>query len=222
MKNVDFISENIAKKKKFDIRTSNLDVDVEQDSDGWEADIKIKTLIKSMAFNTKHGSFAYNKIIEGKMKAVYNNESEDITVHSDALEIGETSFKVDAKLGASSKNSKHLISLFSSSILWKSASSLVSNNISSKLNKFDFKDPFDVRCDLQGDFTIECDPFIHVITYMKNNELNASNEWVKKCSFTGNSRIITLRKRVLTTPILPFYFMILKGFTKKFLLPLRT
>lgn len=182
---VEFISENKIKNKLFDFDTEELKIDLDSKDNGWEAKLDIKTKVNSMAFNTIHGSFAKDKNIEGELLAVFNKEKGQVIVHSDKLSIGETYFKVDAELGVTKTNSKFGIHLFSESILWKSAASLVSNNISQKLYKFDFTKPFEVKCDIEGDFSIQGDPFIHVQTDMKNNEMKALNETVQNCSFKG-------------------------------------
>lgn len=182
---VHFITANETKHKLFDFDTEELKIDIDSKNEGWKAKLNIRTKVNSMAFNTIHGSFAKDKNIEGELLAVFNKEKEQVIVQSDKLSIGETDFKVDAELGITKTNSKFGIHLFSKSILWKNAASLVSNNISKKLYKFNLDKPFEVKCDIVGDFKVQGDPFIHVQTDIKNNNLTALNETIENCSFKG-------------------------------------
>jgi hypothetical protein len=185
LKNVSIISENIIKHKRFAFETENLNIKIKTNDMGWNAKVSIKTMVKSLAFNTQRGSFAKDKLIEGEINADYSKEKQEVIVHSDKLAIGKTNFQVDAALGVSSINSKFDIHLFSKSIYWSDAAALVSNNISDKLYKFDFKDAFDVKCDIIGDFKVQGDPYIHVVTHMKNNTLTAVDYEITNCSMTG-------------------------------------
>jgi hypothetical protein len=183
--NVNIISENVIKHKKFSFDTEDLTIKIKTNDKGWNANVNIKTMVNSLAFNTKQGSFAKNKLIQGEINADFDKVKGQIIVHSDKLAIGETDFQVDAELGVSKTNSKFGIHLFSKSIYWKNAASLVSNNISSKLYKFDFKDDFDIKCDIMGDFSVVGDPFIHVVANMKNNTMTALKTEIENCSFKG-------------------------------------
>jgi len=185
LNNVSIVSENIIKHKLFAFETENLNIKIKPNDMGWNAKVSIKTMVKSLAFNTKRGSFAKDKLIEGEINANYSKEKQEVIVHSDKLAIGETDFKIDAELGVSSKNSKFGIHLFSKSIYWKDAAALVSKNISSKLYKFNFEKPFDVKCDIIGDFKVHGDPYIHVVTHIKNNTLTAVDHEITNCSMTG-------------------------------------
>jgi len=185
LKRVNFISENLANKKLFDFRIDYLDVKINPEDDKLELFLKLKTEVKSLAFNTVHGSFAKNKIIQGNLFAVYDKTKKSIAVNSESLEIGKTTFKLAANFGTSQTNSLFAINLFSKSILWKEASSLVSKNIAEKLNKFDFEKPFEVKCDILGDLKVKGDPAIHVVTNFKDNTLKALDYQVDKCNFKG-------------------------------------
>lgn len=44
---------------------------------------------------------------------------------------------------------------------------------------------FDVRCDIVGDFSIEGDPYIHVVTHMNNKVLAYNTHKITECFFNG-------------------------------------
>ncbi|WP_162147697.1 AsmA family protein [Flavobacterium limnosediminis] len=182
---VTFISENHIKKKNFNFKTSDLKVLISHNDQGWNATIDVKTFVNSMTFNTLKGSFAKNKIIEGEINAVYNSSKKQIGIYSKELEIGGNPFEVKATFGASKTNSLFNITLFTSSVQWKEASSLLSDNIQSKLNKFDLLKPIDARCEIKGNMKVKGNPSIHVIANVKDNELIAKRGIIRNCTFTG-------------------------------------
>lgn len=61
----------------------------------------------------------------------------------------------------------------------------MSGNISSKLNRFDLKQPIDVNCDIKGDLNAQGDPRIVVQAVIKNNELSIPDGKITDCSFKG-------------------------------------
>lgn len=182
---VRIISENNIKKKLFNFNTKYLAVDFDNNISGWKAKLDVDTKINNMDFSIKHGSFAKGKYVKGEIKAIYSKNNNEIVVNADRLKIGDTYFKVNAELGVSKENSKFGIHLNSNSIFWKDAAALVSKNISTKLYKFDFVKPFEVKCDIVGDFSKEGDPFIHVQTNFIDNELKLYGESIQNCNFKG-------------------------------------
>ena len=183
--NVSFVSDNQFKHKKFDFVIEKLRIEKHTTSEGWEADIALNTLVKSMAFNTKHGSFAKNKVIQGTLRAKYSESKGFIAINTPALSIGEDVFQIQSHFGVSKTNSSFSIAITNPKIRWQAAYKLLSNNISSKLKPFDFKNPFGVQCTINGDLNKEGDPNIRVEANIKNNELSYFDHKVTDCSFKG-------------------------------------
>lgn len=182
---VTFSSENKIKRKKFDFKTSDLEMFISRNETGWKATVDMETFVNSMTFNTAKGSYAERKTVKGEIEAVYNSEREQIDIYSKKLTIGGNPFEVKATFGTSKTNSLFRIMLFCKSILWREASSLLANNVRIKLDKFDLSEPFDVRCTINGNLKVRGNPSIHVIANMKDNKLTARNEIIENCSFKG-------------------------------------
>ena len=62
---------------------------------------------------------------------------------------------------------------------------MLSNNISSKLNKFDLKVPLTATCVIKGDMSVKGDPEIVVTAVIKDDQLGTSYGIVENCSFNG-------------------------------------
>ncbi|HSD14718.1 MAG TPA: AsmA family protein, partial [Flavobacterium sp.] len=182
---VTFISENNVKKKKFNFKISDLEMLISRNDLGWKAAVYLETFVNSMTFNTTRGSYAEKKSIKGKIGIAYNIEKKQIGAYSKKLTIGGNPFEVKATFGTSKSNSLFKIMLFCPSIQWREASSLLANNVRTKLDKFNLSEPFDVRCTLKGNLKVRGNPSIHVVANMENNKLITKNEVIDNCNFKG-------------------------------------
>ena len=183
--NVTFVSDNQKGNKLFQFVINDLNGKLKYDSDGWDADVKLDALAKSLAFNTKHGSFIENKTLEGNFDICYNEDAESILISPNDLKIGEDNFNIKGKFNIGKENSEFSIGIIADGILWKNASNLLSNNISKQLDRFDLEKPIDVTCDIVGDLNSQGDPLIYVKAKIKDNRLHIPDGIVDNCNFTG-------------------------------------
>ncbi|MBF4506579.1 AsmA family protein [Flavobacterium sp. JLP] len=181
---VHFILDNRIGHKLFDFDVASLKTKVDYDGDDWQTNVFLDTQIKSLAFNTVHGSFAKEKQLKGTFDVSYSSEKEKIDVKTENLKIGTDAFDIVAFFNLAKGNALFGINI-GTTILWKNASNLLSGNISSKLNRFDLKKEIDVNCDIKGDFNAEGDPKIVVQAIIKNNELSIPDGLLTDCSFKG-------------------------------------
>ncbi|MFZ0597048.1 MAG: AsmA-like C-terminal region-containing protein [Flavobacterium sp.] len=184
LNDVHFILDNKLGHKLFDFHVASLNTKVEYDGNDWQTDVFLDTQIKSLAFNTVHGSFAKEKELKGTFNVSYSSEKEKIDVVTRNLKIGTDSFDITAFFNLAEGNALFGINI-GTSILWQNASNVLSANISTKLNRFDLRQPIDVNCDIQGDFNAEGDPKIVVQAIIKDNELSIPDGLIKKCNFKG-------------------------------------
>lgn len=183
--NVNFISDNKKGKKLFQFSIDDLNGRLDYTSDGWSAAVKLEAFAKNLAFNTKHGSFIGNKKLKGRFDIQYNQDEESISFQPNDLKIGDDNFNIKAKFNVGQASSKFSINIVADAILWKSASNLLSNNISRQLNRFDLEKPIDVTCDIVGDLNEAGDPLIYVKAKIKDNRLQVPDGIVDNCNFTG-------------------------------------
>ncbi|WP_163391901.1 AsmA family protein [Flavobacterium limi] len=181
---VHFIVDNRIGHKLFDFDIASLKSKVKYDDKNWQTNVFLKTNIKSLAFNTVHGSFAKEKILEGTFAVSYGAEKDKIDVKTENLKIGKDAFDIVAFFNLAKGNALFGINI-STSILWQNASNLLSANISSKLDRFNLKNEIDVNCDIKGDFNAEGDPRIVVQAEVHNNELTIPDGLITDCSFKG-------------------------------------
>ncbi|MDQ1163888.1 AsmA-like C-terminal region-containing protein [Flavobacterium sp. SORGH_AS_0622] len=184
LNNVHVIIDNHLGHKLFDFHVADLDSKVEYDDENWHTNLFLKTKINSLAFNTVHGSFAKEKMLEGNFDISYSEEHQKIDIKTQKLKIGSDAFDIVAFFNIGKQNSLFGINI-ETNILWKNASNLLSGNISSKLNQFDLKKPIEVNCDIKGDLNVEGDPKIVVQADIRNNELTIPDGLFTNCSFKG-------------------------------------
>lgn len=179
---VHFISENQMGHKLFDFNIVALRSQIDHDNENWHTNLYLKTLAKSMAFNTKRGSFIQNRMVEGVLQVDFSEPKNQISVATENFGIGEEFFDINAHFSLDKNKSPFDIAI-KTTILWRDASALLSDNISNKINQFDLKKPIDVGCTIIGDMNATGDPEIAVTTKIKNNELKIPDGIITDCSF---------------------------------------
>ena len=182
---VHFISENQMNNKLFDFDNVDLKSKINFDNNDWYTTLYLKTLARSLAFNTQRGSFVKNKIVEGVLKVNFSKLKNQISVVTENLLIGKEHFDINANFSLNNKKSPFDIAI-KTTILWNNASALLSENISKKLNQFDLKNPLNVRCTIIGDMNATGDPEIKVATRVQEDLLTIPDGVVSDCSFEAS------------------------------------
>jgi hypothetical protein len=185
LENVSLAIDNQHKHKRHEFALKNLQGGINYNSQGWKADVYVATHVKSMAFNTKKGSFIQGKDVEGNLNLAFDRTLEVLTLSESGMEIGGEDFVIGAKFAIGGKSSKFQIDIVNDKILWRNASNLLSQNISSRLDMYDLEKPIAVSCLIAGDLNVAGDPLIHVKAKIRNNTLDTPGGTVRKCSFNG-------------------------------------
>ncbi|MVN20591.1 AsmA family protein [Mucilaginibacter arboris] len=180
---VNFILDNQKGHKLFHFAVDNLKGKIDYKNDDWNANLNLKVLAKSMAFNTLRGSFIKDKLLQGTIVAAFNATNGIITVAPNTLNIGDDPFIISGKFSTIKNPGDFTIDITEHEILWKRASALLAPNITSHLNMFDLKHPFDVNAVIAGSFNKGGDPAIDVKCTVKNNTLSTPEGTVDSCSF---------------------------------------
>jgi len=185
LERVQLAIDNRQRGKLYNFRVDELKGALDYTSDGWDAGVKLSTMVNSMAFSTQKGSFVKGKRVEGKFDITFSEETGIMVFKKNRLDIGGEKFFIGATIKTASPNADFAINIENKSILWKNASNLLSPNITRKLEMFDIKKPIAVKCDLVGGFNIQGDPLIRVNAEVDNNTLDTPGGVVDNCSFFG-------------------------------------
>lgn len=185
LNDVRFILDNRKGNKLFLFAVQDFSGQIDYPSSGWKADANLKVLVRSLAFNTKKGSFIKDKLLSGQMDIVYNNDQGIIEVKKNTLNIGDDPFIIGAKFNVGKDPVDFSIDVQAPSILWKSASALLAPNITSRLDMFNLDKPISVRAIIAGNMGAGGDPSILVNASVKANKLTSPGGVVDDCNFAG-------------------------------------
>lgn len=186
LNNVDFVVDNQKGHKLFHFVVDELRAKFDYGIiSGWDADIHLKVLAKSMAFNTLRGSFIKDKLLEGPFKLSFDEGKGIIDVAPNQLNIGTDPFIIGAKFDTSKAHTAFTINVEAPNIMWRNASALLAPNISKKLNMFDLSLPIHAKCMIKGDMGPGGDPEIKVEAVIKDNQLSIPGAVIDSCNFNG-------------------------------------
>ncbi|WP_158827728.1 AsmA family protein [Mucilaginibacter lacusdianchii] len=182
LNNVKFAVNNQQKNKLFQFDVKELRGKMHYPDSGWNANLQLKVLPQSFAFNTDRGSFLKNKEVAGQLLAGYNEDKGIINVESKNLTIGGDNFGIKATFNTGNKPTDFNIQVSANQILWRHASALLANNIAITLNKFNLEKPFAVKATIAGSFG-GGDPKLNVVGNINNNRLTTPGGDFDNCSF---------------------------------------
>jgi len=185
LNDVRFTMDNQKGNKLFSFAVQDLSGKVDYPSSGWEADLNLKTLVHSLAFNTKRGSFIKEKMVQGKIEASYDDETGVIMLKPNTLNIGGDPFIIAASFNVGKDPVDFNIDVSAESILWKNASALLAPNIKSRLDMFNLDKPIKVKTIIKGNMGSGGDPSIFVNALVKDNRLTSPGGVVEDCNFAG-------------------------------------
>ncbi|MEB0261732.1 MULTISPECIES: AsmA family protein [unclassified Mucilaginibacter] len=187
LNNVTFTVDDRKANKLFNFGVNDLRGKMQYPDSGWRADFHLDVLAKSMAFDSRRGSFIKNQKLEGDFVAGYNEKSGKVNVSVLPLNIGETPFKINAVFATKDKPSANFaINIVADQILWRRASGLLAPNITMVLNRFDISKPMDVTCNIAGSFGGgDGGPKLYVTAKVKDSKITVPGGELDNCSFNG-------------------------------------
>ncbi|TWR29205.1 AsmA family protein [Mucilaginibacter pallidiroseus] len=184
LRDVSFTVDNQQANKLFKFDVNGLNGNMAYPDTGWRASFHLDVMAKSMAFNTKRGSFIKNKKLDGDFVAGYNEDNGRISIQAKPLNIGGDGFNVNAVFNTSKKPSEFSIHLANDKLLWRHASALLAKNITQVLNQYDLKNPIAVTANISGSFG-GGEPLLYVTAKTNGNLLTTPGVEITDCNFSA-------------------------------------
>ena len=184
LNNVVFTIDDQKAKKLFNFQVNDLDGKMSYPDTGWHASLHLDVLAKSLAFNTKNGSFIKDRKVVTDLLAGYNAASGKISVQSDAFNIGDDSFGLNALFVTGKGADNFTFHFTDDKLLWRRAASLLAANIKQTLDKFNIEKPIKVDALISGSFG-GGDPYFRVATEVKDNKVTVPGAVIEDCNFNG-------------------------------------
>jgi len=188
MNNVQLVVDNQQRFKRFEFDVKNLQGKIDYPFGGWEGEVKINTLIKSFAFNTRRGSFLKDKNLSGTLKFNYNNASKIVTVSKEKLNIGGDTYLIGAQINTGGNSGSFAIDIDVPKVQYSHVAGLLAPNISSKLLRFKIDNPIAIKGKIvdDGKGGAHSDPSINVAVTVRNNTVTIPSGQLKNCDFDGS------------------------------------
>lgn len=184
-KHVAFVLDNKKGNKLFQFAIDRLDGKIKYTGTGWQADINLDALAKSLEFNTRRGSFIQNQHVQGRFDVNFTDKTESGVLKPNELKIGDDSFIVGATFWTAKDPIAFSINISADKLIWKSASALLAPNIKKRLDRFNLEHPIEVKCNIAGNMGPGGDPKIIVTSNIHDNKLTTPGGTVDSCSFKG-------------------------------------
>lgn len=182
--NVNFTINNQKANKLFNFTVDQLNGKMNYPDTGWHAAVHLNVLAKSLAFNTKRGSFIKNKQIQTDLEAGFNEKTGKISVKSNNFDIGGDVFGLNALFVTGKGDDSFAFHLANDKLLWRRASALLAPNIQKVLNRFNLDNPIGVKALISGSFG-GGDPYFYVSAIVGNNRLTIPGAVIDDCNFNA-------------------------------------
>lgn len=180
-----FTIENKPKLKYFQFDISSLATAFSYNSTGWNVNAHINTKVRYMMFNTSRGGFLKGKQIKTHLKASYNEQTATITAPMQTFMLDNDKVDIGLMFTINQKPALFIIDLKAPAIKYRNVLSMLSDPITSKLSKFDFRDDIDVQAIIKGKTKYRDTPYVSVTWQIKNNTFITPGGSVTNCTFTG-------------------------------------
>ncbi|RVU00697.1 AsmA family protein [Mucilaginibacter limnophilus] len=185
MNKVSFTMDNQKAYKNFQFDVNTLRGKVNYEGDDWQGKFDLDTRVKSMAFNTRKGSFLKDKQLKGIFDVSYHGSNGVINVQPNNLKIGDDDFTISAAFRTKDEPVAFTINIKADELLWRNASAILAPNITAKMNMFNLKKPLKVQAVIDGNFGGGGDPKIDVACQVRNNVLISPGGRIDSCDFDG-------------------------------------
>lgn len=185
LENVQFTMENQVKLKLFNLDIYRLKGEMKYDTSGWQAAINLETRINDLQFNTTKGSYAKQKLLTADIGVQFVRHSKTLRIPPQPFRFDGQPVQIGGEFNFSQQPALFSLAINASQIPFRLAASLVTPNISSKLDSLDFEKPLDVTADIHGRMKFRDTPYVKVNWTVKDNVMKGRALTLENVSFTG-------------------------------------
>lgn len=177
--------EDAPKRKSFKYIVKSMDGFSAQEEENWITKLDVNVLSERMYFNTSRGSFLKGAPLKGHITLTWNPAERNLKVNAPELNITNQKVLFEGSFTFAPKPPDFSIHLETKDIPYKTAIGWVADNISAKLEPFDFKKPVSLVADLKGQMKYRDTPLVIVRWTVPENTLTTPFADFDKISFNG-------------------------------------
>ena len=186
LKNIHFVSEDAVKNKWYGIKANYLHANLDYNDSITTIELNEDILVRGLGFNLAKGYFLKGKTVKADWTLSFNSNSKQLSFDETPVKIGPTDFKLKGDFFlADTLNSHFNLIAKTAAIGYKEAASLVSPNISSKINLVSLTKPLALTASIGGPMAFRTIPIVEVNWVVKDNQLVTPVATLDKCEFTG-------------------------------------
>jgi hypothetical protein len=147
--------------------------------------LSIRALVRNLSFNTIRGAFLKEKIIEGKVRAIYERATKNLSVHNVRLYLDNHPFFFSGKFNLDKNNGDFNLAITTNNVMFTHASSLVTEPIRKAVDQFSVTEPVNFSVNLSGKTLFRYIPLVQVRMDIHNNKVITPKGMFEDCSFEG-------------------------------------
>ena len=172
--------------KLYDFDIHQLNCNVTDKNNRVQLDVKTDLLVHNLAFNTDSGSFVKEKPLEGKFTVDFYRAEKKFTFNDVSLRIDDHPFTLSGMFNLSDAPPLYFISVKTDKIGYKEASSLVSQNLTAKLARFNVEEPFNVQAVIDGTTRPNKIPWVKIDVQVQNSTISTPTLTIADASFNAH------------------------------------
>jgi hypothetical protein len=180
-----FTIEDKQKLKYFQFDIKKLGTSFNYNDSGWTVNMNLNTTVRYMMFNTSRGGFLKGKNIVTKLSANYNSITKTISAPMQRFMIDKDDIDIGVVFAIYQKPALFIIDIKANSINYRNVLSMLSEPITKKLGKFDFKDKINVQAIIKGKTKYRDTPYVSITWQIKDNMLFTPGGQIRNCTLTG-------------------------------------
>ncbi|WP_207533400.1 AsmA-like C-terminal region-containing protein [Desertivirga arenae] len=200
LRNVRFVYDNRLKDKLFDFSIKDFKGRVKYYPKNWKAKVKINTLVSSLTFKSRKGSFIKNQQLQANLDLNYDHESHILSIPSQRIKIGGAPLNLGGEFSFAPNSSAFSLNIKASSITYPKVLTLLTPQISKVLKRYEIAEAFSTSASIRGKLKGADTPLVNVNWAVKNSRIALTGELIDKCTFTGAYSNEVVRGKPRTDP----------------------
>lgn len=186
LKNMHLVMINPGKNKLYDFIVDNLNCHFDEKDRVLKIEVSTDMQIKSLAFNTKKGSYLENKKFVGDFELQLDKNTNTLSFKDIELELDEHPYLFSGSFNLDSSSRVFNLNIRTSKVPFSKAVGILPFAISKKVLVYDLVNPIDASVRVEGNTRSGSKPKLQIAMNIVNNQLNTPMGPFNNASFKTN------------------------------------
>ncbi len=185
LNNVRVILENRKRNKLFDVLFRSFETEISELGDVFTFNIEQEAFVRSLGFNMTKGPYLGNQLLRTDMKIKFNSRKAELSFDDEVLNVNGQNYNITGNFILRDKGSFRL-NIIAKEAVYSKLKDLLTPNIISKLEKFNFRKPINVTASIEGSLAYKTTPKVVVNWDVKQNTFITPVVEFANSSFSGS------------------------------------